>query len=109
MIVICGIFTVVVVGFDMVMPSVGAKKFDCSKLGVWGSLIGAIAGVFFFPWGLILGPFIGAFVGELIAGKKFTSSIKGAMGAFVGFATGVVLKIEWCLLLMVYYLYILIF
>ncbi len=107
LVIVCGIFTALVVGLDMIMPGVGAKKFDCSKLGVWGSLIGALVGAFFFPWGLLLGPYIGALAGELLARKQIKAAAKGALGAFIGFATGIVLKLEWCFLLSIAYLYVL--
>lgn len=104
---VCGVFTALVVGLDMIMPGVGAKKFDCSKWGVWGSLIGALVGAFFFPWGLLLGPYIGALAGELLAHKRIKAAAKGALGAFIGFTTGIALKLGWCFLLSIAYLYVL--
>lgn len=107
MMAVCGVFTLIVLGLDFAMPSFGAKKFDCSKLGIWGSLVGAVVGAFFFPIGLLLGPFCGALAGELIAGKPMPRALRGAFGAFLGFVTGVALKLEWCILLTGYYLYVL--
>lgn len=104
---VCGVFTALVVGLDMVMPGIGAKKFDCSKLGVWGSLIGSLVGAFFFPWGLLLGPYVGALAGELLVRKRIKAAAKGALGAFLGFAAGIALKLEWCFLLSIAYLYVL--
>lgn len=106
--IVTGLFSGIVITLDMIMPGVGAKKFDCSKSGVWGSVIGSIAGAFFIPWGLIIGPFAGAFIGELLAGKRVVPSARGAIGAFIGYATGIALKIEWCLVLVVCYVFALI-
>lgn len=103
LVIVTGVLTLCVVVLDMVMPSVGAKRFDCSKLGILGSVVGAIVGLFFFPWGLVVGPFLGAFAGELLAGKQIGSSLKGALGAFVGYVAGIMLKIGWCLVLAVCY------
>ena len=95
----CGALTAGVMVLDFVMPGAGAKKFHCSKAGVWGSVIGSIVGMFFFPLGLVLGPFLGALMGELIARKGLKSSSVGAFGAFAGFAAGLLVKVLWCLAL----------
>ena len=81
---------------DYVVPAFGAKKFNCSKWGVFGCIAGILIGLFFAPWGVLVGPFVGAVIGELIAGKKFSSSLKGGFGAFLGFIFGVALKLAYC-------------
>lgn len=97
--VVCGVLTAGAMVLDFVMPGAGAKKFHCSKAGVWGSVIGSVVGMFFFPIGLVLGPFLGALAGELIARKGLKSSSVGAFGAFAGFAAGLLVKVLWCLAL----------
>ena len=76
---------VVVTVADYVLPAVVARKFKCSKAGVTGCFIGTFAGLFFMPLGILLGPFVGTVAGELLSGKGFGSSLKGGIGAFVGF------------------------
>ena len=91
--VIAGVATVLVLALDYIVPALGAKKFSCSKWGVAGCTIGTIAGIFFMPLGIILGPFLGACAGELIAGRTVGKALKGGLGAFLGFLSGVFLKL----------------
>ena len=93
-----GIVAVVAIGLDYVVPALGAKKFDCSKWGVFGCMAGTIVGIFFAPFGIILGPFLGAVAGELIAGKEMPAALRGGVGALLGFLAGVVLKFAACAL-----------
>lgn len=81
---------------DMVIPGWGAKRFRCSKWGVWGSVAGAVAGVFFFPWGLLAGPFLGAVAGELASGRRLGAAAWSGVGALAGFLCGVLLKLAVC-------------
>ena len=92
--IIWAIVTVAVVVLDYIIPVWGTKKFGGSKQGVWGSVIGLIAGMFFFPpFGIIIGPFVGAVAGEIIAGKNSKDALKSGFGSFVGFVTGTLLKL----------------
>lgn len=84
---------VVVTLVDYILPSVCAKKFKCSRWGVFGCFVGSIVGLFFLPLGIILGPFLGTVVGELIAGKNLASSVRGGFVALVGFVFCLGLKL----------------
>ena len=56
---------------DNVLPVLTARKWGAGKGGIWGSLIGMLAGMFLFPpFGAILGTFAGVVLGELLFGKK---------------------------------------
>jgi uncharacterized protein YqgC (DUF456 family) len=52
-----------------------------------------LVGFFFGPWGIILGPFVGALAGGLLSGTPVIPATKQATGAFFGFLFGIVLKL----------------
>ncbi|OFX88683.1 MAG: hypothetical protein A2W99_04235 [Bacteroidetes bacterium GWF2_33_16] len=79
---------------DYVVPIWGTKKFGGSKAGMWGATIGMIIGMIFLgPIGLILGPLVGAIIGESMNGAKSDHALKAGLGAFLGFLLGVGLKL----------------
>jgi uncharacterized protein len=78
---------------DYILPIWATKKFGGSKRGIWGATIGLIIGIFFFPpIGLIVGPFIGAFVGEISSNQNHSIALRSALGSFIGFLLGTGLK-----------------
>lgn len=91
--VITAIVAVLVSVLDNIFPVLMTKKTGGSKAATTGSTIGLIAGFFAGPPGIILGPFIGALIGELIhTNGEFKTSLKSAWGSFLGFLFGTGLK-----------------
>ena len=92
--VVFSILMVLTLVLDLVAPMLGASKYKASKLGILGSFVGLMAGVITFGfWGIILGPFIGALLGELVARKQPEQAFKSALGTLLGFLAGSLIKI----------------
>lgn len=70
--------------FNYYIPIWGVKKYGGSSYGQWGGVLGLLVGLFIMPWGIIIGPFVGAVLGELIAGKSTADSLKAGFGSLVG-------------------------
>ena len=98
------VIVVLIQVLDYIIPAWGTKKFGGSKKGIWGSMIGVVVGLFFGPWGVVLGPFFGAVLGELIDGKQTAAAIRAGFGSFLGFLIGTLSKIIVCAFLIYYYL-----
>lgn len=85
---------VITLVLDFVAPMLGAKKYRASKFGIFGALLGFITGIFALGlWGIILGPLVGAFLGELLARRRPKQAFGSALGAFLGFVAGTLFRI----------------
>jgi uncharacterized protein YqgC (DUF456 family) len=94
LLIILGAMTVFVQVLDYLLPAFGAKKFGATKYGFWGTLIGMLLGIFFIPpLGIVFGAFLGAILGEIIAGKEPPKALKAGWGVFVGVMAGMMLKL----------------
>ena len=81
---------------DNFIPMLGTKYSNGSKWGSWGAFIGSILGLFFLPWGLLAGPFLGAVVGELLSNRSMEQALKSGVGSLIGFLFGTILKLVLC-------------
>ena len=77
--------TILVSILDYLLPAMGAKKYGASRLSLWVSMAGMVIGLFLFPpWGMVIGAFLGAVAGELLAGRQGKSALRAGWGVFVG-------------------------
>ncbi len=95
--------TLLVTVLDYWMPVYSTKKFGGSKYGIWGCTIGLIIGLWMGPLGIVFGPFVGAFVGEIIANQNSSNAFKAAVGSFVGFLFSTLLKLIACSIMIWYW------
>ena len=82
--------TIVVTVMDYLLPSLMTRQFGGSRAAAIGSFLGLLAGIFLFPpWGIIVGPFLGAFTGELLYNRaNGARAFKVALGSFLAFIVG---------------------
>jgi len=79
---------------DNLFPVIASKKAGAGKTGIWGSVIGMILGMIFFPpLGVIIGAFLGALGGEMIFNREKKAPFKAAMGVFTGTLLGIIVKL----------------
>lgn len=108
MIVITGVVTIAVAILDYMIPAHGTRRFGGSKYGIWGTNIGLVVGIFApIPFGFIIGPFVGALVGELIYNSKdHGRALKAATGSFVGFLASTFMKFVICMMILGIYVWV---
>lgn len=94
------LITLIISVLDYTIPAQGTKRFGGSKYGIWGTNIGLVIGILAsIPFGFLIGPFLGAFIGELLYdSKNHGRAIKAATGSFVGFLASTFIQFLVCLL-----------
>ncbi|MFV1957928.1 MAG: DUF456 domain-containing protein [Planctomycetota bacterium] len=91
---VLGAAAALVTVLDTAAPAMGARRYGASKLGLWGSILGMVVGLFFFPpFGMVLGAWVGALAGEAVAGKPWGQAWHASWGVFVFTMLGVALKL----------------
>ncbi|PWA11286.1 DUF456 domain-containing protein [Flavobacterium laiguense] len=105
---ISALITIALTVLDYTIPAKGTKKFGGSPYGIWGTNIGLIVGIFApIPLGFIIGPFVGAFVGELIYDyKDHQRALKAATGSLLGFLASSFMKFVVCMMYLGLFLWI---
>ena len=93
LVIILAIVTILVIAMDYIIPLLGAKRYGASKWGVWGSVLGMVIGIFWSPFGMLLGAFIGAVVVEWIVGKKKGEALRAGWGVVMGALFATILRL----------------
>lgn len=107
--VVFGFLILLTLALDVVAPAIGAKGYKASRWGIIGSFVGAIFGIFVMgPLGIILGPFVGGFVGEFLHLPDSKRALRTAWGSFVGFLMGTLVRLGVTLGMAGYFVYALI-
>ena len=96
-----GVPTLIVIGLlgaasyaiDFLAAGIGTKRLGASPRAMAGAMLGTVAGLFFGLPGLVVGPFVGAAIGEWTVHKDLARSGRAGAAAWIGFAIGTALKV----------------
>lgn len=104
------VVTIAVTVADFYLPVWMTRKFGGSRAGEVGAMVGVLVGLFLFPpFGVLLGPFFGAVLGELSRDKQDAErALKSGFGSFLAFVVGTGLKLIvgiWMFALVIGYCY----
>jgi hypothetical protein len=78
---------------DFLASVMGAKRVGASPKALFGAALGGVIGIFLGIPGLILGPFVGAFLGELWARGGFKQAGKVGIGTWLGLLFAAIAKV----------------
>jgi uncharacterized protein YqgC (DUF456 family) len=95
--IIWAVVVVLVTVADLIFPPAVTRRFGGTGGAVWGGSIGALAGLFFPPFGIVLGPLAGAIAGDLLGGNHFRAAMKSGFGSFAGFIAATAAKVAVCM------------
>ncbi len=84
---------------DFVAAALGAQKLGASPRAMVGAALGTLLGLFFGLPGLIIGPFVGAVLGELSMHRDLKRAGRAGLAAWVGFAVGAFVKVGFAFLM----------
>jgi uncharacterized protein YqgC (DUF456 family) len=91
--ILLGILAGLAVLLDFAAGALGARRVSASWAAIWGASIGTVVGLFFGLPGLLLGPFVGALIGEASVGGTLQRSTHVGVATWVGLLFGTLAKI----------------
>jgi len=90
---IIGLLAALAFAADFVASLLGARRVGASPRALLGATAGGIVGIFFGIPGLLLGPFLGAVLGELWARGGIAKAGKVGIGTWIGLLAAAVAKV----------------
>ena len=93
---ILGVLCVFALLIDFAAGLLGARRVGASARAIWGASFGTLIGLFFGLPGLLLGPFLGAALGELSAGRELAHATRVGVGTWLGLLFGTLAKVALC-------------
>jgi uncharacterized protein YqgC (DUF456 family) len=78
---------------DLAASAAGAQRVGASRWAIVGAAVGTVVGIFFGLPGLVLGPFVGAVVGELATRPDWRHAGRVGLGTTIGMLVGIAAKV----------------
>lgn len=92
-------------GLDFLVTLWASRLAGASRAGTVGAILGGVVGLFLTLPGLLLGPFVGAALAELLVARRtWKEACKAGLGADLGFLAGTIGKTLLALLLLALFL-----
>jgi uncharacterized protein YqgC (DUF456 family) len=91
--VVLGLLTAFSFVIDLAATAAGARRVGATRLAILGAALGTLAGLFLGLPGLILGPFVGAVVGELVSHGKVEQATRAGLATWMGLIFGTLAKL----------------
>ena len=91
--ILLGVLAAISIALDFIAGALGAKRVGASRRAQWGAFLGAVVGIFFGIPGLVLGPFIGALVGQFMSGSDVSHSTRVGIATWIGLLFGTIAKL----------------
>jgi uncharacterized protein YqgC (DUF456 family) len=91
--VLLGLLTLLSFAIDFSATTLGAKRVGATKLAIVGAALGTVAGLFLGLPGLILGPFVGAVIGELLSHGEVQKATRAGIATWMGLLFGTLAKL----------------
>ena len=88
-----GLLTLLSFVIDFAATALGAKRVGATRLAIIGALLGTLAGVFLGLPGLIIGPFLGAVIGELLSHGQVQQATRAGLATWMGLLFGTLAKL----------------
>ncbi|APU68575.1 MULTISPECIES: DUF456 domain-containing protein [Christiangramia] len=100
------VIAIIVYILNLVIPAMGTKRFGGSKKGMIGATIGLVIGIFApVPFAVIIGPFLGALIGEILNKSNSKTAVRAAFGSFLGLLTSSFMEFLVCVAYLILFVY----
>jgi uncharacterized protein YqgC (DUF456 family) len=91
--VLLGVLALLAMLLDNVAALLGARRYGAGRAGLWGAFLGGLLGLFLGVWGVLVLPFLLAWLFEYLSGRRPEEALKAAWGTLVGLMGGVAAKV----------------
>ncbi|MBW6394836.1 MAG: DUF456 family protein [Thermus sp.] len=90
---VLGVLALLAMSLDNLATLLGARRYGAGRAGLWGAFVGGVLGLFLGVVGVLVLPFVLAWLFEYLSGRKPEEALRAAWGTLVGLMGGVVAKV----------------